>query len=86
MAADPCNDGEAQDFEFQADGQIVPISAPDLCLTMGTDSVPGGGGNPIHLIRRLSFEICELESAERQRWELRTMYEGPETAVYERPY
>ncbi len=86
VAADPCNDGEAQDFEFQADGQIVPISAPGLCLTMGTDSVPGGGGNPIHLIRRLSFEICELESAERQRWELRTMYEGPETAVYERPY
>jgi hypothetical protein len=86
VAADPCDDGQAQDFEFQADGQIVPVSAPGLCLTMGTDSVPGGGGDPIHLIRRLSFETCEVESAERQRWELRTQYEGHETAVYERPY
>ncbi len=86
VAAEPCNDGEAQDFELQANGRIVPGSAPDLCLTMGTDSVPGGGGAPIHLIRKLSFEPCETESAERQRWELRTQYEGPESPLYERPY
>ena len=86
VAADPCDDGKAQDFEFQADGRIVPVSTPDLCLTMGTDSVPGGGGNPIHLIRKLSFETCDADSAERQRWELRTQFEGLETPVYERPY
>ncbi len=86
VAAEPCNDGEAQDFELQANGRIVPGSAPDLCLTMGTDSVPGGGGNPIHLIRKLSFETCDAQSAERQRWELRTQYEGPESPLYERPY
>ncbi len=86
VAAEPCDGGEAQRFDIQADGQIAPAGAADLCLTMGTDSVPGGGGDPIHLIRRLSFEPCETESAERQRWELRTKYEGPETPIYERPY
>ncbi len=86
VAAEPCNDGEAQDFMFQADGRIVAVGSPDLCLTMGPDSVPGGGGDPIHLIRKLSFETCDAESAERQRWELRTKYEGPESPVYDRPY
>lgn len=86
VAADPCNDGEAQRFDIQANGQIVPTSAPGLCLTMGTDSVPGGGGEPIHLIRKLSFETCAADSAERQRWEFRKTYEGPETPIYERPY
>ncbi len=86
VAAEPCNGGDVQQFDIQANGQILPISAPELCLTMGTDSVPGGGGDPIHLIRRLSFELCDVDSAERQRWEFRKTYEGPETPVYERPY
>ncbi len=86
VAAEPCNDGEAQQFDIQADVQVVPAGAPDLCLTVGTDSLPGGGGEPIHLIRKLSFETCDAESAERQRWEFRTKYEGPLTPVYERPF
>jgi len=86
VAAEPCNEGAAQQFDIQANGQIVPESAPNLCLTMGTDSVPGGGGDPIHLIRKLSFETCAQDSAERQQWEFRRAYEGPETPIYERPY
>ena len=38
-----CNDGEAQDFEMTADGRILPLMAPELCLTLGATSVPGGG-------------------------------------------
>ena len=86
VAAEPCNDGTAQQFDFQSNGQIVPNAAPALCLTMGDDPVPGGGGDPIHLIRKLSFETCSDDSAERQRWQLRTVYTGPETPVYERSY
>ena len=85
VAAEPCNDGAAQQFDVQADGRIVPEAAPDLCLTMGTDSVPGGGGDPIHLIRKLSFETCTDDAAERQQWEFRTRFEGYDTPVYERP-
>ena len=86
VAAEPCNDGEMQKFDLRTDGQIVPVGAPDLCLSMGTDSGPGGGGQPIHLIRRLSFETCTEADAERQQWEFRTKYEGPETPIYERRY
>jgi len=86
VAAEPCDGAAAQQFEIQANGRIVPERAPDLCLTMGTDSVPGGGGDPIHLIRKLSFEACGEDSAERQQWEFRRAYEGPETPIYERPY
>ena len=86
VAAEPCDSGAAQQFNIDSDGQIVPESAPELCLTMGDDSVPGGGGDPIRLIRKLSFETCEPAIAERQRWEFRKTYEGPETPVYERPY
>lgn len=86
VAAEVCNDSDAQQFDIQTNGQIVPMSAPELCLTMGTDSVPGGGGDPIHLIRKLSFETCAADSSERQRWEFRRAYEGPETPVYDRPY
>ena len=86
VAAEPCNDGAAQQFDIQTDGRIVPEAAPDLCLTMGTDSVPGGGGDPIHLIRKLSFETCTDDAAERQQWEFRTRFEGYDTPIYERPY
>ncbi|MGI9259124.1 MAG: ricin-type beta-trefoil lectin domain protein [Gammaproteobacteria bacterium] len=86
VAAEPCNDGPAQQFAVQADGRIVPEAAPDLCLTMGSDSVPGGGGNPIHLIRKLSFETCSDDAAERQQWEFRTQFEDYDTPIYDRPY
>jgi hypothetical protein len=86
VAAEPCDGGHAQRFEMQADGRIVPDDAPELCLTVGTDSVPGGGGEPIHLIRRLSFETCSEEAAERQQWEFRTSFDGYDTPVYERAY
>ncbi|HEY5624255.1 MAG TPA: RICIN domain-containing protein [Gammaproteobacteria bacterium] len=86
VAAEPCDGGAAQQFEIQADGRIVPGNAPELCLTVGTDSVPGGGGEPIHLIRRLSFETCSEEAAERQQWEFRTRFDGYDSPVYERPY
>ena len=84
-----CNDGEAQDFEITADGRIVPLSAPQLCLTLGATSVPGGGrlapvgrearnNDNIPQIRRLTFETCSEEDesiAVRQRWQLVDTYE-----------
>lgn len=84
-----CNDGEAQDFEMTADGRIVPAMAPELCLTLGATSVPGGGrlapvgrearnNDNIPQIRRLTFDTCSEEDesiAVRQRWQLVDTYE-----------
>ena len=84
-----CDDGEAQDFDMTADGRIVPLMAPELCLTLGAYSVPGGGrlapvgrearnNDNIPLIRRLTFETCSEDDeniAARQRWQLVDTYE-----------
>lgn len=82
VAAESCNGGEAQRFDLRDDGLIVAAAAPELCLTMGSKSVPGGGGNPIHLIRRLSFETCDADLAELQQWELRYTWEGESSGAH----
>ena len=84
VPVEPCNDGEAQDFEWSADGRIVPLMAPELCLTLGPTTVPGGerlapagsearDNDNIPQIRRLTFEACngnDPNIAVRQRWQL----------------
>lgn len=75
VASEPCTGEDVQQFDIAATGEIVPVSAPNLCLTVGTIPVTGGGGTPIHLIRKLSFEECDASIANRQRWELRYTYE-----------
>lgn len=71
VATEPCDGGEAQDFDIKETGEIVPKMASELCLTVGSRPVTGGGGDPIHLIRKLSFETCDDTIADRQRWKLR---------------
>ena len=87
VAAETCSGERAQQFEFGEDGRVIAVAAPDLCLTLGAHSVPGGGrlapvgtrppanNEKIHIIRRLTFETCSPESAERQKWGLRNVYE-----------
>ena len=83
VAAEACNDGDAQQFDFRDDGQIVSRMAPNLCLTMGATTIPGGGrlaplgARPpadnvdIPQIRRLTFDTCSDEKSALQRWETR---------------
>ena len=85
VATEPCVGAATQKFEWKAEGEIVPLAAPDLCLTLGSRAVTGGGGDPIHLIKRLSFKSCDLEIAVRQRWEWRSDYEES-VPTMERPY
>jgi len=86
VASEKCSGELAQQFEFDQDGRVMPLAAPELCLTLGTRSVPGGGrlaavgtrppksNEKIHLIRRLSFELCSDDRAELQQWGLRNVY------------
>lgn len=86
VGAEPCVDEPAQKFTMQPDGRIVSASSPQLCLTLGDRTVPGGGrlvpagSRPpannfdIPQIRRLSFETCSAAMSKLQTWQLRTNY------------
>ena len=75
IALRDCDGGDAQRFELRPDGEIIPRDAPDLCVTTGEWSVPGGGGDPVHLLRRLTIEPCEPGREAFQRWRLRETFD-----------
>jgi len=50
------------------------ISNRKLCLTVGQEqSKKGGGGNPVHLMRKLSLELCNKSLNSYQAWSLRKL-------------
>jgi hypothetical protein len=86
ISMETCDGREAQDFMLNETGQIIPEMMPDLCLTINPVVLPGGGGNPVHIMRDVSFDVCDNNINERQLWELRAEWTGPERTTAERPY
>ncbi|HJP36876.1 MAG TPA: RICIN domain-containing protein [Gammaproteobacteria bacterium] len=87
ISIETCDDRAQQDFVLNDTGQIRPDVMPELCLTLNSVTVPGGGGNPLHLMRDVSFSNCDDGISERQTWELRTDYDdGPQEVTVEPPY
>ena len=87
ISIETCDDRAQQDFVLNDAGQIRPDVMPELCLTLNSVTVPGGGGNPLHLMRDVSFSNCDDGISERQTWELRTDYDdGPQEVTVEPPY
>jgi len=86
VSMETCDGRATQAIMMNESGQIIPKMLPDLCLTAGAVVLPGGGGDPLHLMRDISFEACNSEINERQLWELRAEWTGPEEATAERPY
>jgi hypothetical protein len=76
IALTPCDGRKEQGFDLKDDGRIVSMAAPNLCITLGKDTVPGGGGNPIHQIRSTTLNTCSEENATLQRWRLRAHKDG----------
>ena len=66
-----CDKNQKQQFVFQADGKIQLLSNLDLCLTVSKNFRKGGGGNPVHLIRDLSLQLCEDKLSSQQKWGIR---------------
>ena len=66
-----CDKNQKQQFVFQVDGKIQPLSNLDLCLTVSENFREGGGGNPVHLIRDLSIQLCEDKLSSQQKWGIR---------------
>ena len=85
MASEPCNGELAQQITMHDNGRITPDMAPNLCLTLGRITIPGGGrlapvgarppadNTEIPLIRRLTFDECSDEPSidVLQRWTTR---------------
>ncbi len=63
-----CDSNDKQKFMLKSNGNIHPVNDLNLCLTVSEEFREGGGGNPIHLIRNLSIEICDDSLSSRQKW------------------
>ena len=86
VSIETCDGRTAQQIVMNDDGRISPKTLPELCLTVGPASLPGGGARPLHIIRGLTFEACDTEISERQLWELRSEYDGPEETTMDRRF
>ena len=72
VALEPCEGSELQQFEHRDNGRIVSAAAPGNCVTAGEGpSRHGGGGEPVHLIRDLTLEVCDGSRDNRQQWRTR---------------
>jgi hypothetical protein len=72
----PCTDDPAQKFVWLPSGAINPRDAPSLCLTVAEGSgVPGNGGSPVHLKRKLSLEKCDASRSAYQTWRYRAAFD-----------
>ena len=68
-----CNDEDLQKFEWDNHGRIYLISNMKLCLTVDQGkSRKGGGGSPVHLLRKLSLELCSDKLEAFQMWGIRS--------------
>lgn len=73
LALEPCDGGEMQSFDHRTNGRVVASAAPGNCITAGEGpSRHGGGGEPVHLIRDLTLEVCDGSRSARQQWRLRS--------------
>jgi hypothetical protein len=86
ISMETCDGRAAQAMTMHDDGRISPDLMPELCLTMSSIVLPGGGGRPLHIMRDVSFEACDDENSELQRWELRTEWTGPQETTAARPF
>ncbi len=72
FALEPCDGDSMQQFEHRDNGRVVSVAAPGNCVTAGEGpSRHGGGGDPVHLIRDLTLEVCDGSRDARQQWRLR---------------
>ena len=86
ISMETCDGRATQVINMNESGQIIPDMMPGHCLTIGTVVLPGGGGRPLHIMRDVTFEACDSEINERQLWELRAEWNGPEETTAERPF
>ena len=64
-----CADQDLQKFDLNSFNEIRLIVNNELCLTVnGGEPRKGGGGTPVHLMRRLTLENCITTKNEYKHW------------------
>jgi hypothetical protein len=64
-----CTDQNRQKFVLNSDNEIKLVANDELCLTVNDgESQEGGGGTPVHLMRRLTLENCATTKNEYKHW------------------
>ena len=64
-----CTDQNRQNFVLNSDNEIKLVANDKLCLTVNDgESQEGGGGTPVHLMRRLTLENCVTTTNEYKHW------------------
>jgi len=72
LTFEPCSGNIAQRFEHAANGWIIPSTAPENCVTVGSGPPRSAmGGSPPHLVRDVTLELCDVDLESRQSWQLR---------------
>ena len=66
-----CNNNSKQKFIIDNNGKIYLQDDKNLCLTVSEISSEGGGGNPVHMIKTLTLQICSDELTPYQSWGIR---------------
>ena len=68
---------ETEIFIFGEDNTIRFKNNTNLCLTVGKEpSRKGNGGSPIHLMRNVSMQKCNIQSFIYQTWGIRYFIKG----------
>ena len=65
-----CDDSDAQSFAFSGDGTITPVTAPEMCLTLGMAACTGRSDT--NQIKELTLDACSADLAAYQSWGNRT--------------
>lgn len=86
VSIETCDGRATQDFVMDAGGLVISQLQPDLCLTLDSVVLPGGGGNPLHIMRDVTFEECGSVATELQSWEFRSEWRGLVEASMPRTY
>jgi hypothetical protein len=74
LKLEKCDRNKLQNFEWSNKKEIRLISNRKLCLTVGQEkSKKGGGGTPVHLLRKLSLELCNKSLQSYQAWSVRKL-------------
>ena len=66
-----CADQHLQKFILNSDNEIKLVANNALCLTVSDgESQEGGGGTPVHLMRRLTLENCTTAKKKYKHWRI----------------
>ena len=66
-----CADQDLQKFDLNPFNEIRLVVNNELCLTVNDgESREGGGGTPVHLMRRLTLENCASTKSKYKHWRI----------------